>query len=90
MYPLYNQSINLVAIIIILQVDSAWSSQRYNEARQNSNTAKILNIVGLVIGIIAWAITGVIVVINLIVFFVALGTANSYDTSTNTDYTYSG
>ena len=71
-----------------LQVDSSWTAQRPVEARSNANTAKVLNIVGFTIGIIAYAITAVIVIIYLIVIFAAVGSASSYNPNNYDTYSY--
>ena len=44
----------IVSLFLILQVDSAWSAGNYVEAQRNSDIAKILNIIGIVIGSLAW------------------------------------
>lgn len=49
-------------IYFFFQVDSAWSAGNYESARSSANTAKILNIVGFVIGGIIWVVTGIIVI----------------------------
>ena len=61
-----------------LQVDSNWSSGNYAEAQRNANVAKILNIVGFVVGIFAW-----VVVIVIVIADVAVG-ASRTSTSTST------
>ena len=37
-----------------MQVDSAWSSGNHEQARSHSNIAKIINIIGIVIGSLCW------------------------------------
>lgn len=59
------------------QVDSSWSSRQYDEARHSAKTAKILNIVGFAIGISAWAVSGIVVIIYLIYIFAVVGTVAS-------------
>ena len=79
----------MTCIFHFLQVDSSWTAQRPVEARSNSNTAKVLNIVGFTIGIIAYAITAVFVIIYLIVIFAAVG-SGSYNSNNYDTYSYSG
>ena len=52
---------------ILLQVDSAWSSGNYTEAQRNASIARILNYVGIGIGIAGWVFVAVIVIINVAV-----------------------
>ena len=59
-------------------MDSAWSSGDYQSARNNSNVAKVLNFVGIGIGIAAWVMTGIITVI-VIVLAAAAGSKNKYN-----------
>ena len=66
----------IVSLFLILQVDSAWSAGNYEEAEQKANIAKILNIVGFVIGSLAWIS---FIVINVVVNVMA---RNSVNTST--------
>lgn len=47
------------------KVDSAWSSGNYEEARRQSNVAKVLNYIGIGIGIAGWVIVGIIVVLRI-------------------------
>ena len=58
-----------------MQVDSAWAAGNYIEAQRNANIAKILNFVGIGVGIGSWVIVGIIVIIYVAVFVTA---ANSY------------
>ena len=55
------------SIYVLLQVDSAWSSGNYEEAQRNANIAKILNIIGFVIGILAWIAAIVIIIVEVAV-----------------------
>ena len=48
------------------KVDSAWSSGNYEEARRQSNIAKILNFIGIGIGIGVWSIFGIYVLAQII------------------------
>ena len=57
----------LFSIYVLLQVDSAWSSGNYEEAQRNANIAKILNIIGFVIGILAWIAAIVIIIVEVAV-----------------------
>lgn len=63
-------------VLCTSQVDSAWSGRRLDEARSNSNTAKILNIVGFIIGIGAYVIVAIVVIIQIIVSVVITSSAN--------------
>ena len=47
------------------KVDSAWSSGNYEEARRQSNIAKVLNFIGIGIGIGVWAVVGIYVVAQI-------------------------
>ena len=49
-----------------MQVDSFWSSGQYQQARDYSNTAKILNIVGIVVGSICWLSLGGIIIYSIV------------------------
>ena len=53
--------------IINLQVDSAWTAQRPDEARRNAKTAKILNIAGFVIGFFFVDVIIIIVIIYMVI-----------------------
>ena len=50
---------------IIMQVDSAWSSGNYEQARSHSSVAKVLNIIGIIIGSISWISVGIIVIYGI-------------------------
>ena len=58
---------DIISIYVLLQVDSAWSSGNYEEAQRNANIAKILNIIGFVIGILTWIAAIVVVVVEVAV-----------------------
>ena len=60
----------------MMQVDSAWAAGNYIEAQRNANIAKILNFVGIGVGIGSWVVLGIIVIV-----YVAVGVAavNSYN-----------
>lgn len=49
-------------------MDSAWAAGNHDEARRNSDIAKVLNIIGFVVGGIVWAIiiVGVITVVAVV------------------------
>ena len=57
---------NLLLLLLFFQVDSAWSAGNYESARSSAKTAKILNIVGFVIGGITCAgvVVGIIVIVT--------------------------
>ena len=50
-----------------MKVDSAWTSGNYEEARRNSNIAKILNYIGIGIGIGTWVVVGIYIIIQIVV-----------------------
>ena len=64
-----------------LQVDSAWSSGNYEEAQRNANIAKILNIIGFVVGILAWVAAIVIIVVQVAVVGSAAATVRTSTTT---------
>ena len=45
-----------------MQVDSAWAAGNYEDAKSKSNIAKVLNIVGFVVGSLSW-VTAIVIVI---------------------------
>lgn len=51
----------------VQKVDSAWSAGNYDEARRHSNVAKILNFIGIGIGIGVWVVFGIYVLAQIIV-----------------------
>ena len=53
----------LILAYLIFQVDSAWSAGNYEEAKRNATKAKIINIIGFVVGFLI--IIAVVVVIIL-------------------------
>ena len=60
----------------MLQVDSAWSAGNHIEAQRNANIAKVLNFIGIGVGIAAWIIVGIAVIANIAV---AASISNSYN-----------
>lgn len=71
--------LNLYIVVILhghnhffVQVDSAWTSGRYEEARRHSNNARILNYIGIGVGIGVWVIVGIGVVIRIVLSFAFL------------------
>ena len=59
-----------------MQVDSAWAAGNELEAQRSSNIAKILNFIGIGVGIGAWIVVGIAVIANVAV---AVSAANSYN-----------
>lgn len=45
--------------MVLQKVDSAWTAGNYEEARRHSNVAKVLDFVGIGIGIGVWIIFGI-------------------------------
>lgn len=45
-------------------MDSAWAAGNHDEAQRNSNIAKVLNIVGFVVGGIAWVVVLVVIIVG--------------------------
>ena len=56
-----------IFIFPCIKVDSAWSSGRYDEARRNANIAKILNFIGIGVGIAGWVGVGIAVIVRIVV-----------------------
>lgn len=50
-----------------MQVDSAWAAGNHIEAQRSSNIAKVLNFVGIGVGIGAWIVVGIAVIANIAV-----------------------
>ena len=50
---------------IIAQVDSAWAAGNHIEAQRSANIAKILNFIGIGVGICAWIVVGIIAIANI-------------------------
>lgn len=50
-----------------MQVDSAWTSGNYEEARRNANIARILNFIGIGLGIGGWVVVGIYVLAQIII-----------------------
>ena len=44
------------------QVDSSWAAGNYEDARSKANMAKILNIIGFIIGSVSWVISLIIII----------------------------
>lgn len=59
-----------------MQVDSAWSSGNYEQARSHSNIAKVLNIIGIVIGSLSWIGVGIAVIYSIAVTASAVNNLN--------------
>ena len=51
----------------IIKVDSAWNSGNYEEARRNANIAKILNFIGIGVGIAGWVGVGIYVIVQIVI-----------------------
>ena len=49
------------------QVDSAWAAGNHVEAQRSANIAKILNFIGIGVGICAWIVVGIAVIANIAV-----------------------
>ena len=49
----------------MMQVDSAWSAGNHIEAQRSANIAKVLNFVGIGVGIGAWVVVGIAVIANI-------------------------
>ena len=47
------------------QVDSAWAAGNHVEAQRSANIAKILNFIGIGVGICAWIVVGIIAIANI-------------------------
>ena len=57
----------VVLINVLMQVDSAWAAGNELEAQRSSNIAKILNFIGIGVGIGAWIVVGIAVIANIVV-----------------------
>ena len=55
----------LVTDNIFFKVDSAWTSGHYEEARRSSNIAKVLNYIGIGIGVGGWVVVGIIIILRI-------------------------
>ena len=44
------------------QVDSSWAAGNYEDARSKANMAKILNIIGFIVGSVSWVIVLIIII----------------------------
>ena len=87
----YIYCINVVSFTfnpIYPQVDSNWSSGNYEEAQRNANIAKVLNIVGFVVGILAWIVSAVIVVVYVVLFAAAAAAANTTVRTSTTRFNF--
>ena len=62
--------------LTMMQVDSAWAAGNHIEAQRSANIAKVLNFVGIGVGIGAWIIVGIIVIANIAI---GVSAANSYN-----------
>ena len=58
------------------QVDSAWAAGNHVEAQRNANIAKILNIIGIGVGICAYIVVGITVIAYVAT---AVTASNSYN-----------
>ena len=52
---------------MILKVDSSWSSGQYEQARSHANIAKILNIIGIVVGSTCWVGVAVLIIYQIVI-----------------------
>ena len=52
-------------VFFFMQVDSAWAAGNYEDAKSKSNIAKILNIIGFIVGSLAWVIFVVIIIASV-------------------------
>jgi hypothetical protein len=50
-----------------MQVDSAWAAGNHAEAQRSANIAKILNFIGIGVGVGAWIVVGIAVIANIAV-----------------------
>ena len=48
-------------------MDSAWSAGNYLEAQRNANIARILNYIGLGVGIASWVVFGILLIIYIMI-----------------------
>lgn len=48
-------------------MDSAWAAGNYDEAKRSANMAKILNFIGLGVGIALWAFFGIIIIASIVI-----------------------
>ena len=48
------------------QVDSSWAAGNYEDARSKSNMAKILNIIGFIVGSVSWVIALIIIIASAV------------------------
>ena len=53
--------------LYLMQVDSAWAAGNYAEAQRSANLARILNFIGIGVGIGAWVVVGIAVIANIAV-----------------------
>lgn len=62
-----------------MQVESSWSAGQHEDARSHSRVAKMLNIIGIAVGIALWisVAIGVVYYIATIAAFSARTTGNS-------------
>ena len=58
-------------------MDSSWSSGQYEQARSHSNIAKVLNIIGIVVGSLVWVGVAIGVIYSIVVAAIAANAAVS-------------
>ena len=46
-------------------MDSAWAAGNYGEAQRSANIAKILNFIGIGVGIGVWVVFGIVIIANV-------------------------
>ena len=54
-------------LIFFVQVDSAWAAGNYEDAKSKSKIAKILNIIGFIVGLLTWLAVMVFVIASVVV-----------------------
>ena len=60
-----------------MQVDSAWAAGNYEDAKSKSNIAKILNIIGFIVGSLVWIIAVIIIIASAVTSAAAINAANA-------------
>ena len=66
----------------LMQVDSSWSGGRYDEARSHANIAKILNIIGIVVGSLCWVGVAIGVIYRIVIAIILAVGASSVVSNT--------
>ena len=71
-----------------MQVDSAWSSGNYQQARSHSSIAKILNIIGIVVGSLSWIGVGIYIIYAIVTAAItaSAAAATSFNTFNRNDF----